>query len=121
MSSRLVLAATTAACLGLAPPVAASGPTMSATPNPVQRGHVVRLHGVVPGCAVGDQVTLVSKAFSRRHQFAGVPAVFARVGAHHAYSVRTTIPSRRRAGRYSVSARCGGGNLGIGVTLRVLR
>lgn len=108
------------ASAALAWPAAASGPSIKASPNPVTRGHVVRVHGAVPGCVRGDQVTLMSKAFSHRHEFAGVPAVFARIGAHHAYSVRTTIPSHRTAGHYVITGRCGGGNLGVSATLHVL-
>jgi hypothetical protein len=112
---------TLAAGIALVQPAVAAGPSISANPNPVHRGHVVRVHGVVPGCVPGDQVTLISHAFSHRHNFAGVSAVFARLDAHHAYSVRTTIPASRRPGRYVISGRCGGGNLGVSTTLRVLR
>jgi hypothetical protein len=82
---------------------------------------MVRVFGVVPGCPIGDQATLISKAFSHRHDFAGLPAVFARVRPHHRYSVRTTIPAARKARRYVITGRCGGGNLGVHATLRVLR
>ncbi len=105
----------------VAVPALAAGPSISVSPNPVHRGHVVRVYGVVPGCVRGDQVTLISKAFSRRHSFAGIAAVFAHIGAHHAYSVRTRIPAGRRPGAYVISGRCGGGNLGVARTLRVLR
>jgi hypothetical protein len=108
------------ASAALAWPAAASGPSIKASPNPVTRGQVVRVHGVVPGCPRGDQVTLISKAFSHRHEFAGVPAVFALIGSHHAYSVRTTIPSHRKPGHYVITGRCGGGNLGASATLHVL-
>ena len=99
----------------------AAGPTIVATPNPVHRGAVVRVHGTVPGCLRGDRVTLISNAFSRRHEFAGVPAVYATVGDRARYSVRTRIPAVRRPGRYGITGRCGGGNLGVRATLRVLR
>jgi hypothetical protein len=99
----------------------AAAPSIRAQPNPVRRGKVVRVHGAVPGCPRGDRVTLISRAFSRRHEFAGLPAVIARVGARSRYSVRTRIPARRKPGRYRITARCGGGNLGVSVRLRVLR
>ena len=101
-------------------PAVASAPTLSASPNPVHRGRAVHVYGAVPGCPTGDQVTLISKAFSHRHEFAGLPAVFGRIGSHHSYSVRTTIPAARKAGHYAVTGRCGGGNLGVSVILRVL-
>jgi hypothetical protein len=98
----------------------AAGPTIRANPNPVHRGKLVRIHGAVPGCARGNQVTLTARAFSRRHVFAGVPAVLARVRANHRYSVRTRIPENRQPGRYRVRGRCGGANLGVSLRLRVL-
>lgn len=118
---RAVPVAVLAASAALAVPAPAAGPTIVANPNPVHRGAVVRVHGTVPGCPRGDQVTLISRAFSHRHDFAGLPAVFARLGAHHAYSVRTRIPARRAARRYTITGRCGGGNLGVSASLRVLR
>jgi hypothetical protein len=98
----------------------AATPTIVVTPNEVHRGHTVRVHGAAGGCPAGDQVTLLSRAFSAAHEFAGVPAVHARVGAHGGYSVTTRIPAARHPGRYSVSARCGGGNFGVRAPLRVL-
>jgi hypothetical protein len=108
-------------CAALAMPAMAAGPTIVASPNPVHRGTLVRVHGVVPTCPHGDQVTLLSRAFKHTHEFAGVPAVFARVGAGAAYSVSTRIPATRRLGRYTITGRCGGGNLGVSRTLRVIR
>jgi hypothetical protein len=81
---------------------------------------MVRVFGVVPGCARGDQVTLISRAFSRAHEFAGVPAIFATVRRGHHYSHRTRIPAHKRARRYTIRGRCGGGNLGVRAHLRVL-
>ncbi|HEU4978262.1 MAG TPA: hypothetical protein VFT42_05165 [Solirubrobacteraceae bacterium] len=110
-----------AAAAALAAPAGAAAPRIALSPTSVHRGQVVRVHGVIHGCPAGDTVTLLSKAFSHRHEFAGVPAVFARVGASGAYSVRTRIPARRRPGSYHVTGRCGGGNLGVAPLLRVLR
>jgi hypothetical protein len=105
----------------LVAPALAAGPTIKVDPKRVPRGEVVRVFGAVPGCARGNQVTLISRAFSRAHEFAGVPAVFARVRRGHRYSVRTRIPRRRHPGRYGISGRCGGGNLGVVARVRVLR
>ena len=101
--------------------VLAAGPTIRVDPTTVQRGYVVRVFGVVPGCAIGNQVTLLSRAFSHRHEFAGVPAIFAEVGTGHKYSKRTRIPAGRRPDRYRITGRCGGGNLGVTAHLRVTR
>jgi hypothetical protein len=107
----------------LGPPVAlaATSPSISVRPHRVLAGDRVRVFGNVGGgCVRGDRVTLISRAFSHRHEFAGLPAVFATVGRHGNYSVRTRIPKRRAAHRYRITGRCGGGNLGVHATLRVL-
>ena len=98
----------------------AGGPTIRVSPTTVVQGYEVRVFGVVPGCAVDNRVTLLSRAFSHRHEFAGVPAIFARVKAGHKYSKRTIIPAGRRPGRYRITGRCGGGNLGVTAHLRVI-
>ena len=102
----------------LAAPAAASGPTIVATPNPVAHGHRVTIHGVVPGCRRGNQLTLISKAFSHADDFAGLPAIYATIRAHSAYSVTTRIPAGKR-GPYPITGRCGGGNIGVVRTLNV--
>jgi hypothetical protein len=48
-----------------------------------------------------------------------VPAVFAQVRAGDRYSVRARIPSTRKARRYAITARCGGGNFGVTAHVRV--
>ena len=47
----------------------AAGPTINANPTRVAQGGVVRVFGVVPQCARGNTVTLLSRAFSHRHEF----------------------------------------------------
>lgn len=102
--------------------VAAATPSIHVTPASVHRGHVVRVHGsVAHGCAKGDTVTLISRAFSHRHDFAGLPAIYAVSRSDGSFSKRTRIPARRKPGRYRISGRCGGGNLGVSARLRVLR
>jgi hypothetical protein len=102
----------------LGPRLSFRRPTLRVSPRRVRRGGFVRVHGGVFGCQ--GPVTLISAAFSRRNQFAGVPAISAPVRAHGAYSVRTRIPAARRPGVYTISGRCGGGNLGVQARLRVL-
>ena len=101
--------------------VYAAGPTINTDPKQVYQGYSVRVFGVVPGCARGNPVTLMSRAFSHKHMFAGVPAISAEIGRRHKYSTRTSIPVRRSPGRYKITARCGGGNLGVTAHLTVLR
>jgi hypothetical protein len=102
--------------------VAARGSTTSLHVNParVSAGAQVRVFGNADGCPRGDQVTLLSRAFSHAHEFAGVSAVFATVKRGGAFSTFTRIPVGRAAGRYVISARCGGGNLGVTAHLTVL-
>src|SRR3954447_24484454 len=72
---------------------AAAGPAIHVAPGSVHRGGLVRVYGDVSGgCARGDTVTLISRAFSRRHEFAGVPATFAVVHAGGKFSKRTRVP-----------------------------
>jgi hypothetical protein len=117
----MLVIAVIAALLATAGVVLAAGPTINVDPHRVHRGEVVRVFGVVPGCARGDQVTLISRAFSHSNEFAGVPAIFAEVRRGHRYSRRTRIPAKRQPRRYAIHGRCGGGNLGIAAHLRVIR
>jgi hypothetical protein len=61
----------------------------------------------------------MSEAFPRDHEFAGIPAVFAKVNRHDSYSIRVRIPGATAAGRYDIGARCGGGNFGVSGSLEV--
>jgi hypothetical protein len=97
----------------------ASPVNLTLIPNRVPRGGAVLIRGHAGTCAVGDSVTILSHAFPTRHTFAGVPAVFARVRTGNAFSISIRVPRLLRPGRYLVSARCGGGNLGIARVLTV--
>jgi hypothetical protein len=92
---------------------------LAVAPNPVKPGHVLSISGSADGCPVGDTVTVLSHAFPATHQFAGVPAVLTAVRPGGSFHTRTTIPLATRARTYNVTARCGGGNLGVLVHLRV--
>jgi hypothetical protein len=91
------------------------------TPRTVRRGQTVLVHGLAQGCTSGDTVTVISHAFSAAHSFAGVPAVFAQVGSAGRFSTTARIPLRRATGSYVLTARCGGGNLGVSAHLTVTR
>jgi hypothetical protein len=75
--------------------------------------------GVAGGCTPGDRVTILSRAFAATYRFAGVPALFAQVGSAGRFSAKTRIPATRRPGTYVLTARCGGGNLGVSARLTV--
>ncbi|HET7130108.1 MAG TPA: hypothetical protein VFJ93_13630 [Gaiellaceae bacterium] len=92
---------------------------LNVLPRSVHRGATVIVSGVAGGCTAGDSVTLISRAFAATHTFAGVPAVHAQVGSAGRFSARAPIPAKRRPGAYVVTARCGGGNLGVSAHLTV--
>ena len=96
-------------------------PSLTVAPQSVARGHVVVVAGSAGDCPTGDAVTILSRAFVHTHDFAGVPAVYARVQPSGSFRVSTRIPAARVAGSYTVTARCGGGNLGIAKRLLVRR
>ncbi|HEY7397088.1 MAG TPA: hypothetical protein VH538_02200 [Gaiellaceae bacterium] len=94
---------------------------LAVTPSTVRRGRTVLIRGVAGGCTSGDAVTIISHAFPATRSFAGVPAVFAQVGSAGRFSAVTRIPVTRAPGAYTITARCGGGNLGIVAHLKVTR
>jgi hypothetical protein len=100
---------------------AAAAPHASITVSPaaVRAGHTLTLAGSAGGCTVGNTVTLISHAFAPAHRFASVPAVFTKVKANGKFFATTRIPATRRPGRYGITARCGGGNLGVLAHVRV--
>ena len=116
-SSAAILAVAVA---GLLPAVAVASPTLHVKPKRVHAGERVRVFGNVTGCPAGDRVTLISHAFPKRHEFAGVPAVFARVRSNGNFGKRVRIPESKKPKRYTVTGRCGGGNLGVSRKLVVL-
>ena len=92
---------------------------LTVKPGTVRRGGTVLVSGVAGGCTSGDQVTIMSRAFAATHSFAGVPALFAQVGSAGRFSAMTRIPATRKPGTYVLTARCGGGNLGVSAHLAV--
>jgi hypothetical protein len=96
-------------------------PTIHAQPRTVLAGNKVRLHGFAGGCPTGDRVTLISRAFFAHHMYRGRPAVYAIVKSGGSYSVNTRIPKGRKAGRYAITARCGGNSFATTAFLRVTR
>ncbi|MDP9283776.1 MAG: hypothetical protein M3P41_02270 [Actinomycetota bacterium] len=119
----LIAAVAVAGSLAVATAIGAASSAVSlvVTPSAAHRGQLVRIHGSAGSCPVGDTVFIISRAFEGTHQFAGVPTVLAKVRAAGHFAATTRIPHRRRVGRYGVTARCGGGNLGVGARLTVLR
>ena len=121
MRSRAVAASLAAVALAWAPGAAASLVALSLSPSIVHRGGTVVIRGNADGCGKGSTVFVLSRAFVHTHEFAGVSAVLAKVRAGGVFRATTVIPRTRRPGRYTVTARCGGGNLGITSHLTVRR
>lgn len=121
MIRRAVAASFAAVALAVAPVASGSLVALALTPSVVHRGGTVHIKGNADGCPKGDTVFVLSRAFVHTHEFAGVSAVLARVRAGGAFRATTVIPRTRKPGRYTVTARCGGGNLGIAAHLTVRR
>jgi hypothetical protein len=105
------VAALTAGLVSTATATAAVSLTL--TPSTVEQGHVVVITGSAGDCAAGNTVFIISRAFVHTHDFAGVPAVLAKVKADHSFRTSTRIPTGKKAVLFRVTARCGGGNLGV--------
>jgi hypothetical protein len=107
--------AATGAALVLAGTVAAATPRLSVHPASIARGGTVIVSGT--GCRAGDLVYLISPPFVGHAFVPHSVATRARSNGSFARSVR--IRTSIHAGRYLITARCGGGNLGVSARLRV--
>ncbi len=121
------LIATLVALAAFAPgALAASSHFLKVSPSKVAAGKTVTVTGSVGnGCQTGhagDTATIISKAFkgATKSNFAGVPSVSASLSesTNGNFSVKVKLAKHLKAGKYSVSGRCGGGNFGS-TTLRV--
>jgi hypothetical protein len=114
----LLSAATPGTLTLLAAPAWAEPVAIHVSPSAVVAGSTVTVSGSAgPACTAG--VTLISKAFVHTNDFAGLPALFAAVEPGGAFTATTRIPRSRAAGTYTITGRCGGGNLGVSATLVV--
>jgi hypothetical protein len=110
-----VTASAIVAALALAGTVAGATPRLSVQPTRVARGGLVTVNG--RGCRARDIVYLISPAFVGN---AFVPhSVATRARSNGAFSRLVRIRTSIHAGRYLITARCGGGNLGVAAALRV--
>jgi hypothetical protein len=102
----------------------ASAATITVAPSSTPSAGTVTVAGDVlvngtRGCAVGDDVTLISNAFTGLGDFAGQGAVVLPVDSTGHFSQSVTLKSSVAAGTYQITGRCGGGNLGVTATLTV--
>jgi hypothetical protein len=97
---------------------AAPSASLHVTPTTVPAGGSVQVSGT---CDPNTGGFAISHAFlhDAAHDFAGVGAVHFDTDSSGNFSVAAKIPTSIPPGSYQVGARCGGGNLGISVTLTV--
>lgn len=116
----LVVAGMLSTGLVMLAPSDASALTASLTvePGTVAAGGSVTVSG---RCEANSSGFVLSPAFlhDATHDFAGVGAVSFNSNASGAFSGTALVPASTAAGRYTVTARCGGGNLGVSATLTV--
>ena len=92
--------------------------TLRVRPTTVSAGAQVRVSGNAAGCPRGDTVMVLSRAFAGA-TFAGVGMIPTRVREGGRFAATGRVRRFARDGRYVVTARCGGGNLGVTAYLRV--
>ncbi len=103
----------------------ASAATITVSPTTVAVGGSVDLSGDVlagdgtPGCGVPGTVTLISDAFAGLGEFAGVGAVDLPVDATGHFDSTVTLDGSVASGTYTITGRCGGGNLGVEASIVV--
>jgi hypothetical protein len=109
----LVTAAAAAALLPIS--ATAAPPGLRVSPASTARGTVVTFTG--SGCPAGDTVFLISRLFPGHAYGIGAISTRVRASGHflRRFGIRATTPRRR----YTITARCGGANLGVAVHLRV--
>jgi hypothetical protein len=118
----LVAAVAVAMLVVFAPPASAASIVVSRTTVTLGGTVVVTGDTTSPSgghCAQGDSVTLISNAFVGHATFAGEGALLTPVDSAGRFRVSTTVFTIVRPGTYSITARCGGGNLGVQATLVV--
>ena len=110
----------TACVIAVAALAAQTAVSLSVTPSVVHRGQIVSVDGNADGCSVGNTVFVISRAFAGPRGFAGVPAVVPTVHSGGSFHANARIRRRLHARRFVITARCGGGNLGVAAHLTVL-
>jgi hypothetical protein len=109
------LAIAVLAVLAFAAPAVASTATLHVTPTVAHRGQVVTFTG--SGCNPGDSAILISRLFPGHAYGLGAIAARVRANGHFTRPFRIRMTTVKR--RYTITARCGGGNLGVAVHVRV--
>jgi hypothetical protein len=123
ITAALLFAATVGMLAPAAPAWAAPATTLQVSPSSITAGDTVVVSGSVgpapAGSACETSLMLLSRAFVHTDEFAGVPALIAAVKPGGTFTTTTRIPRSTPAGTYTISGRCGGGNIGVVATLEV--
>ena len=116
----LGLVATLVAFLAVGAAVAgtASRVRLVVSPATVHAGGSIRVVGNAGTCHLGDTVFVISRAFPGR-QFGVAGALSGRLQSGGVFAISGHVRTRIAPGRYAITGRCGGGNLGVVVYLRV--
>lgn len=113
---RLVILLLVAIAVGV-PSAAAARTRLSVTPTVAKPGALVHVAGNAAPCPKGSTVTAISGAFPGHAFGEGTLSGIVRRGGGFAFTGH--LRSHLEAGRYTVTARCGGGTLGIVAHLRI--
>ena len=119
MPTALAMAVVLVPAMWLAAPVAAAPATsLQVSPTSEAAGGSVQVSGT---CEANTSGFALSHAFlhDASHDFAGVGAAPFQTDAAGGFAVTAEIPTSIAPGSYDVTARCGGGNLGLTATLIV--
>lgn len=105
-------------CCLAAPALAAAGASIAVSPSSQHAGGSVRVSGT---CEASTSGYAISRAFRHdaTHDFAGVGAAPFTTDSMGDFAMTAMISSAATPGRYTVSARCGGGNIGVTATVVV--
>jgi hypothetical protein len=106
-----------ASALGSASHPAASSPSLHVQPRTVRPNGAVHVFGHAGSCAAGSKLTALSSAFPEITF--GVGGLTGRVRANHAFSIHGYVRGNVPAGKYSVTARCGGTDIGVAAKIKV--
>lgn len=118
MRKALAMAVVLIPAMWFAAPASAAAPSLQVSPTSVAAGGSVQVSGT---CEANTSGFALSHAFlhDATHDFAGVGAAPFQTDAAGSFSVAAAVPADIAPGSYDVTARCGGGNLGITATLTV--
>jgi hypothetical protein len=93
-------------------------PSLRVRPTVVSPGERVWLSGNAGTCERGEKVYLLSRAFPEGHG-AGLGAITTRVRARGVFSATGLTRPTAPAGRYTITARCDGSNIGATTQLQI--